>query len=145
MKPLKAEKTILIADRNPHVREFLRRELAAADYHVRLAESGKDLLCTVYKELGIHLVILDPDFPDMEQHVLLEKLQNRLPLVPVILHTYLADCENMNLKDMFSVVAVIEKEGGSVEKLISAVSDILDNGRKTIIPSFTDNPIRCQP
>jgi len=133
---LKAEKTILIADRNPHVREFLRRELSAAHYHVRLAESGKDLLCTIYKDLGIHLVILDPDFPDMEQDVLLEKLQNRLPLVPVILHTYLSDCENMNLKDMYSLVAVIEKEGGSVEKLITAVSDVLGNDRRIAVPAF---------
>lgn len=126
---MKTEKTILIADRNPHVREFLKREFSAENYHVRLAESGKDLLCAIYKDLTIRLVILDPDFPDMDQHVILEKLQNRLPLLPVILHTYLSDCESMNLKDMYSIVAVIEKEGGSVEKLTVAVSDIL-NGRQ---------------
>ncbi|MGE0087500.1 MAG: response regulator [Desulfococcaceae bacterium] len=131
---MKKETTILIADRNPHVREFLRRELSAAHYHVRLAESGKDLLCAIYKDPGIGLVILDPDFPDMDQHILLEKLQNRLPMLPVILHTYLSDCESMNLKDMYCVVGLIEKEGGSVEKLIVAVSDVLAGETGNTVP-----------
>jgi DNA-binding NtrC family response regulator len=123
---LKAEKTILIADRNPHVREFLRRELSAADYHVRLAENGKDLLSVIYEDIGIRLVILDPDFPDTDRQGLLDKLQNRLPLLPVILHTYASDCDGLNLAEMFSLAVIIEKSGDSVEQLKKAVFDILD-------------------
>ncbi|MEE4358070.1 MAG: response regulator [Desulfococcaceae bacterium] len=123
---MKAEKTILIADRNPHVREFLRRELSAADYHVRLAENGKDLLSVIYEDIGIRLVILDPDFPDTDRQGLLDKLQNRLPLLPVILHTYASDCDGLNLAEMFSLAVIIEKSGDSVEQLKKAVFDILD-------------------
>ncbi len=123
---MKAEKTILIADRNPHVREFLRRELSVADYHVRLAENGKDLLSVIYEDIGIRLVILDPDFPDTDRQGLLDKLQNRLPLLPVILHTYASDCDGLNLAEMFSLAVIIEKSGDSVEQLKKAVFDILD-------------------
>lgn len=123
---MNAEKTILIADRNPHVREFLRRELSAADYHVRLAENGKDLLSLIYEDINIRLVILDPDFPDTDRQGLLDKLQNRLPLLPVILHTYASDCDGLNLAEMFSLAVIIEKSGDSVEQLKKAVFDILD-------------------
>jgi CheY-like chemotaxis protein len=36
--------TILIADRNPNVRELLKRELVAEGYSVQLARSSREVL-----------------------------------------------------------------------------------------------------
>src|SRR5512143_698587 len=80
--------TILIADRNPHVRGFLQREMSKEGYRIRLAESAQDLLQWVCHPEPIDLIILDPDLPDAVDVHLLNALQNRMPSVPVIIHTH---------------------------------------------------------
>ncbi len=112
---------LLIADRNPHVREFLRRELNAEGYRVRLAENGLEVLKSVYQNETVDLLILDPDLPDAEESRLLKKIQNRIPYLPVVIHTFLSDY----MPDTFRAAALVEKKGNSVELLKQVVSDIL--------------------
>ena len=66
--------TILIADRNPHIREFLRREMMAEGYRARLAKNGREVLRLVYQRGPLDLLILDPDLPDAGEVPVLEKL-----------------------------------------------------------------------
>jgi CheY-like chemotaxis protein len=118
---------ILIADRNPHVRGFLKREMSAAGYEVELAETGQDVLKWVFKDCSLDLLILDTDLPDTDDTVILKKLQSRLPSLPVILHTFpfdgIRDTENI------SVMRVVEKSGSSVEQLKTAAFEILQRGQ----------------
>ena len=78
---MKKEYKILIADRNSHVREFLKREMLAEGYIVQLAENGREVLKWTYSREPIDLLILDPDLPDAEESLLLKKAQakNSLP------------------------------------------------------------------
>ena len=80
--------TIAIADRNPHVRGFLQREMSGEGYRIRLAESARDLLEWTFNHEPVDLIILDPDLPDAVDSHLLETLQGRLPPVPVVIHTH---------------------------------------------------------
>ena len=83
--------TILIADRNSHVRMFLMRELLAEGYRVQLAATAENVLNIVYTQRPIDLLILDPELPDIEADVLLEKLCDRIPVLPVVLHIHRRD------------------------------------------------------
>ena len=67
--------TLLIADKNPHIREFLKRELSSNGYAVHLAEN----CCQVLMIIGdnIDLLILDPELPDAEETNILEKLKEK--------------------------------------------------------------------
>jgi len=56
--------TILISDRNHNVREFLKREMMAEGYRVRLAKNGREILEWAYHHESIDLAILDLDLPD---------------------------------------------------------------------------------
>ncbi|OQX26734.1 MAG: hypothetical protein BWK80_08895 [Desulfobacteraceae bacterium IS3] len=112
---------VLIADRNPHVREFLKRELKAEGYRIRLAENGSEVLKAVYQHETLDLLILDPDLPDAEESRLLKKIQNRIPCLPVVIHTFLSDYTS----ETFRAAALVEKKGNSVELLKQVVSDIL--------------------
>ncbi len=58
------EKTykILIADRNSHVREFIRREMLAEGYSVQLAENGREVLKWAYHRESADLLILEKPF-----------------------------------------------------------------------------------
>ena len=65
---MKDQFTILIADRNSHVRKFLQREMTAAGYRVRLAENAGEVLKCAFRHEPLDLVILDPDLPGAEDN-----------------------------------------------------------------------------
>ena len=115
--------TILIADRNPHVRKLLERELRAEGYQVRLAENAREVFKWTFHHEPLHLIILDPDHPDADDVSILEKLLDRIPALPVVVHTYPSDYEK-DSKDMNDVVFV-EKRGSSVERLLQVVHETL--------------------
>lgn len=118
---------ILVADRNRHVREYLRREFAAEGYRVRLAANGREVLYWVFHEEHLDLVVLDPNLSDEQDLKLLEKIQDRIPPLPVILHGFFAD--DMPPPEAVYGVCFVEKRGGSIEELKKAV------GRMLQIPS----------
>ena len=120
---MEKEFTICVADRNPRVREFLKREMMASGYRVRLAENGREAVRWCYHPEPIDLLILDPDFPDMEGSALMKKIRSRIPALPVILHTY--PCDYENFASLFSEAIFVEKQGNSVERLKQLVSDLL--------------------
>jgi CheY-like chemotaxis protein len=123
-------KHILIADRNPHVRRFLKRELEAEGYRIRLAESGVEVLKWAFHPDPLDLIILDPDLPDTVAGQLMDKLKDRIPPIKVVIHAFLSDYAAPH--DKLSADAFIEKGGNSSEALKKV---ILDLNRRT--PSRT--------
>ena len=119
---------ILVADRNQHVREFLKRELMAEGYGVGLAKNVQEVLKKVYQTETIDLLILDPDLPGTDKLSLLKELQDRILALPVVVHTYLTDYTDHT--NILSELAFVEKSGSSVEGLKKMVYEILRK-RKT--------------
>ena len=120
---MKQEFTLLIADRNPHVRMFLQREMTAAGYQVGLADTGREVLKRAFQGEPLDLIILDPDLPDADETQVLEHLLDRIPVLPVVVHTYPPENES-DSKDMNDVIFV-EKKGSSVERLKQVVDETL--------------------
>ena len=116
--------TILIADRNRHVREFLKREMLAEGYQVRLAKTTREVLTSVYHPEPLDLVILDLDLPEVNELGVLEKIQDRIPTLPLVLHSFNTDYAG-NRPDMVSMAVFVEKSGDSIEGLKKVVSDLL--------------------
>ncbi len=125
---MEKEFKILVADRNQHVREFLKRELMAEGYRVRLAKNVQEIINKVYHTETLDLLILDPDLPGSDKLALLKKLQNRIPALPVVVHTYLADYTDYT--NELSKLFFVEKSGNSVENLKKVVHEVLRK-RKT--------------
>ena len=121
--------TILIADRNPHVREFLKREMAAEGYRIRLAENGRDVLKWTYDPEPLDLLILDPDLPDVDANTLFTRLADRIPALPIVIHTFLSDYSvpEINTGD----IAFVEKRGSSIETLKQIVERLLIQSNST--------------
>ena len=117
------EFTILVSDRNGNVREYLRRELAAEGYRVRLAKSGQEVLKWIYYKEPIDLVILDPELPDADEIPLLERINDRVPTLPVIVHAFSPDYSNR--PDILRAVKFVEKRGSSIEHLKEVVFELL--------------------
>ena len=120
---MKKTYNILIADRNPHVREFLKREMMAEGYQVRLAENGRQLIRLAFHSEHTDLLIVDPDLPDTDISSLLNKLRNRIPFLPMVVHAFLSD--DTDYSSVLRDVPFVEKQGSSIEHLKKVVFDIL--------------------
>ncbi len=128
--------TILVADRNSRVRGFLQRELMAEGYHVQLAEDGKQVLKKVYHSDPLDLLILDPDLPDSDENVLLKRLRNRIPSLPVIVHALQQEGDAYEFLPNDAVF--VEKGGKSVEHLKLVVAEILHKKNSNRRPNRSD-------
>lgn len=115
---------ILVADRNPHVRRFLARELAAAGFEVRVTDSVRRLRQALADPRRPDLVVLDPDLPDADDGTLLAELNDRPSSVPVVLHTFLSDWDGPTRR-LTGAAAFVEKGAGSIEELIQVVTRLL--------------------
>lgn len=119
---MKKDFTILIADRNPNVRGFLKRELSADGFSVIMADSAQDLLRWTFGQTPVDLVLIDPDLPDMEQEALLDRINNRLPPIPIVIHAISENIKKTGrIKDM---VTYVEKGGHSIEKIKEVIHHI---------------------
>ena len=123
--------TILIADRNSHVRGFLKRELTAEGYDIRLAKCGLEVLKWAYRLEPLDLIILDLDLPDIDEQSLFSKLNDRIPVLPIVIHAFQPEGAKSAVEYEYAVF--VEKGGNSIEKLKKVVNDILSG--KTGRPS----------
>lgn len=115
--------TILIADRNHHVRELLSREMMAEGYSVRVAKNGREVLKWVFDKEPLDLVILDLDLPDVEETRILDKINDRVPYLPVVIHTFLTEYNNQPVVQ--AAAGLVEKDGSSINRLKEIVSSLL--------------------
>ena len=122
---MEKEFTILIADRNRHVRELLKREMRAEGYRVRLAKNGREVLEQVYRYEPLDLLILDLDLPDAGEVAVLESIEDRIPTLPVVVHTFLSDYANNRC--VLGTAVFVEKKGSSIESLKKVVFEVLHN------------------
>ena len=118
--------TILIADKNPHVRDFLMREMMKEGYCIRLAKNGREVLKRAYDPDLVDILILDLDLPHADEiEEIMEKLSRRFPPLPVVIHSFLSDYNNH--LDTLNAAAYVEKEGDSIDRLKEVVSELLGN------------------
>lgn len=113
---------VLIADRNPHVRRFLQRELGAAGYPVQVAESGQEVLEMVSQSSRVKVLIIDPDFPDLDSGQLISSLWECQPTLTTVIHSF--DAENQGKASPTACTICIEKSGNSVESIKNTIDAI---------------------
>ena len=116
--------TILIADRNRNVREFLRREMMAEGYRVRLAKDSREVLKWVFSQAPLDLLIVDLDLPDAGEVEIFEQINDRIPQLPVVLHSFQTD--HANYPEGLIAAVFVEKQGNSIEHLKKVVSKMLN-------------------
>ena len=116
--------TLLIAERNRNVRAFLRREFAADGYLVKLAKDDRDLFKIVDADAAADLLILDMDMPFAGGLAVLEELQRRKPLLPVVIHTFPTEYSTHDAVQ--KAAAFLEKTGSNIDHLKSVVRSVLE-------------------
>ena len=114
---------ILVADRNPRIRDFLQRELRSEGQRVYTAENADQLKSWIFRPGPLDALVIDPDMPGLEDHAHLEDLLRRRPALAVIFHCLAADCTD--LRQPGRRLAFVEKSGQSVDLLKQQIRSIL--------------------
>jgi CheY-like chemotaxis protein len=113
---------ILIADRNRHVRDFLRRELTAEGYLVEVAADGREILSRIDGTDPPHLLILDLEIPYLDEPEVWARLKDCQPPLPCVIHTLLPQYPtNLTLPQ---AVAFLEKRGDT-DHLKAVVAEVI--------------------
>jgi DNA-binding NtrC family response regulator len=123
MEAVKNKRCILIADRNPHVRKFLKREMMAEGYQIKIAGSYAEVIESAYANNIIDVIILDPDLPGDNNSNLIKTLRSRIPAIPVIIHAFGGDTKHENISSGDEIF--VEKQANSIEQLKKVVHGIL--------------------
>lgn len=117
-----ADFSILIIDKNPNVREFLKREFLAEGYRAETAKDGIALYDVLVAGSAPHLVILDADAPFLAGGDILEKVLKKIVTLPLVIHAYHAQDLPHPLAERATAVVV---KSGDPATLKSTVRQIL--------------------
>ena len=115
--------TILIADRSHNIREFLKRELEAEGYLVKLANNGLEVLKMIAVEPP-DLLVLDLDMTYLDGVEILNQFKNMNQSVPVIVHTLLTIYEDHPVIQR-TAAAFLEKNENNINNLKEKIADLL--------------------
>lgn len=109
---MKRKKTILIADRNPRVRDLLKRELVALGY-LAISVKNKAEVASAMHYSRVDAVIIDPDLPDEDGGSVIKLIQDHDSALPVILLS--CNMPDFSIPGHPANMVVVEKGEGSLE------------------------------
>lgn len=119
---------IVVADRNPRIRNFVLRELRAEGYRVFTAETVPQLIQWITPGNLPDLLVLDPDLPGGGAEDYIWPLLARHPRLPVVLHCLAADIP-LPMPRMVCTV-VVEKSADSIDLLKRQIALLLNTNRR---------------
>ena len=114
--------TILIADRNRHIREFLQRELGLEGYKTQLSNDGREVLRLLQTD-SPDLIILDLEIPYVDGTTILRYLQEHKQGTPVIVHAF--SLSPGNASAIRYPVSFVEKGGNTIDSLKAEAARLL--------------------
>lgn len=97
--------------------------MTAEGYRVLQAKDRREVLKRAFSRTPLDLLIFDLDLPDAGELEIFEKLSDRIPQLPVVLHSFRTD------RDKFPEAVIpavfVEKRGNSVERLKIVIAEML--------------------
>jgi len=113
---------ILVADRNRHVRELLRRVLTAEGYRVQVAKDGLEVWTRLTGEEPPDLLILDLEIPYLEELQELALFRESEPRLPLIIYSFTRDYPHDFLT---SRAALFLEKMENTDRLKAAVDEVI--------------------
>jgi len=81
-------KTIIITDKNPHIRMLISREFEGLNCHIEKDFNQDEIIENLKKEMSSCTIILDPEAITMNPLIFLKEIMGIAPETVVIIHAY---------------------------------------------------------
>ncbi len=118
------EKTILIAEDEPVLRELLTDLLTSHNFKVWSTENGKNVIQKLLENFSPDLIILDQKMPDMDGKSCIKKIREMKLKIPIVLATGSPDeGKNIDLEN-FDVERILTKPY-SFDQMLSIIQELL--------------------
>jgi FixJ family two-component response regulator len=114
---------ILVADRNRHVREFLKRELASQGFLVETVGDGKELLDGFGAGRIPDLLVLDLELPLLDGCQVASRLKELGIRIPIVIHSFLP--EGPLPSGIEEIGRFVEKSGENIQMLLATICSLL--------------------
>lgn len=130
--PTTARLDIAITDRNPHVREFLCRELAEAGHQAGALASAAQILEVLAGKRPPQVLVLDPEAAGARLAEVAGRLKKLAGQVMVVLHVF----EGEEAQPEFEGALVVEKEPnvGALKAAVNALAAQLETEARMTAP-----------
>lgn len=114
---------ILVADRNRHVRDFIKRELASRGFWVQTVGDGKELLECLHAGSMPHLLVLDLELPLLDGCQVALRLKEFGIRIPVVIHSF--PPQSPLPCGIEKIGRFVEKSGENIQMLLAAIQTSL--------------------
>lgn len=81
-------RSLIIAERARNIRHLLRRELSRDGFEITVLSSAQDLCRSLESQPRRQIILLDPDLPDLDDAILIQRLRIALADNLLLLHSY---------------------------------------------------------
>lgn len=115
---------ILVADRNPRIRNFVRRELNSAGHRVFTAENYDQMKHWIIRPGPLDILVIDPNMSGLDEPSQLENVLMGRPTLAVIFHCMASDY--FDLSQSGRKVLFVEKSGQSVDFLKASIAMLFE-------------------
>ena len=114
--------TVLVSDRNPNVRELLKREMILEGHKVLIARNAKELENLLCKHKKVNVLILDPELAYVREVNIYEMISGCRSPVLLIIHLF---PYHNNHKVFFDNALYVEKGENSIEQIKMEIDKFL--------------------
>jgi len=118
------EKSILIAEDDPLLRDLYKKKFAIAGYNIRTVANGEEAIAEI-EENTPDLLVLDINMPVMDGFGVLEKYPENDRPFPVILLTNFGDKKNHEKGGKLGVKHFLVKKDMTIKSLITLAEELL--------------------
>lgn len=115
---------ILVADRNPRIRDFIQRELKSDGHRVFTVENYDQMKNWITRPGQLDILVIDPNMSGLDDHTQLESILLGRPALSVIFHCMASDYLDLSADER--KVLFVEKSGQSVELLKQRIGMLFD-------------------
>lgn len=120
---MKRKYVVLVADRNPRIRDFVQRELLSEGHRVFTAENAGQLRSWILRPAQLDALVIDPNMPGIDSFEQIRALLALRPGLPVVFHCLVPDCGWSN--GSADRVRFVEKSGQSVDAVKAQIASLL--------------------
>ena len=111
---MKKKLKVVVSDRNPNVRELLKREMIKEGHRVLIARNARELQNLVCQHKNVNILILDPNLAYLNEVNIYEKINSRTSPILLIIHSF---PYNNNRNAFPNNTLYVEKGENSIEQI----------------------------